>query len=98
MKVFYSTEVIKFIEDLGSKDNARLTRTRKFFEENGFLIGNKYIKKISKAGVWELRSGKVRLFLCIGQSRAFAVHAIYKKSQKLPRNDIKLAEKRCNDL
>ena len=98
MKVFYSSEVLKFVETISEQDNSRLTRTRKFFEEYGFEIGQKYIKKITRSGVWELRAGRVRLFLCIAGSKAFGVHAIYKKSQRLPKKDIKLAERRCKEL
>lgn len=98
MKVFYSGEVVKFVETLNKQDNAKLTRTRKFFEEYGFEIGQKYIKKITKSGVWELRAGKVRLFLCIVNNKAFGFHAIYKRSQKLPKRDIRLAERRCKKL
>lgn len=94
MKVFYSTDVVKFIEGLSTQENARLTRIRKFFEEYGFQIGQKYIKKISRAGIWELRAGDVRLFLYVRGNLAFGVHIIRKKSQKLLKKDIEIAEKR----
>lgn len=94
MKVFYSTEVVKFIRGLNTQESARLARTRKFFEEYGFQIGPKYIKKISRTGIWELRAGDIRLFLCIKGNLAFGVHIIRKKSQKLSKNDIEIAEKR----
>ncbi len=98
MKVYYSDEVVKFIDKLSDQDNARLTRTRKFFEEYGFQIGPKYIKKITSSGIWELRAGKLRIFLCIKGDKAYGVHIIYKKSQKLVKQDIKLAEKRGKEL
>lgn len=94
MKVFYSAEVEKFIRELNSQEGARLDRTRKFFEEYGFQIGPKYVKKISRAGIWELRAGDIRLFLCVKGNSAFGVHIIRKKSQKLSKNDIEIAEKR----
>ena len=94
MEVFYSAEVVKFIESLNTQENARLTRTRKFFEGYGFQIGPKYIKKISRIGIWELRAGNIRLFLYIKGNSAFGVHIIHKKSQKLSKNDIEIAEKR----
>ena len=98
MKVFYTTEVVKIIEKLNYADQARLTRTRKFFEEYGLKIGPKYVKKITRSGLWELRAGNIRLFLCIKESLAFGVHLIKKKSQKLPLNELRLAEKRCQQL
>lgn len=93
MKVVYTEEVGGFIEKLNGNDSGRLARTKEFFETYGFQIGPKYIKKI-KQNLWELRVGKIRLFLCIKGNRAFGVHILYKKSQKLPKKDIKLAVKR----
>ncbi len=93
MKVYFLPEVVEFIEKLPYRDHARLQRTRKFFEDYGFQIGPKYIKKIS-AKIWELRAGKIRLFLYIQTDIALGVHIIRKKSQKLPKKDIDLAVKR----
>ncbi len=98
MKVFYTTEAAKFVEELSLQDHTRLERTRKLFEVYCFKIGSKYIKKITKSNVWELRAGKIRLFLCIKGENAIAVHAIYKKSQKLHLVDVRLAEKRCKSI
>lgn len=94
MEVYYSPEVVRFVNNLDYQDSSRLDRTRKFFEECGFEIGPKYIKKVSPLGIWELRAGNIRLFLYIKGNKAYGVHIIYKKSQKLPRKDIVLAEKR----
>ncbi len=93
MKVVYLEEVGGFIEKLNNNDSGRLTRTKEFFEIYGFQIGPKYIKKI-KQNLWELRTGRIRLFLYIKGSMAFGVHILYKKSQKLSKKDIKLAVKR----
>mgnify|MGYP001570674075 CR=1 FL=1 len=98
MEVFYSREVQVFIESLDIYAQARLDRVRKLFEEYGFQIGSKYIKKITKSGVWELRAGNVRLFLCFRGSRAYGIHIILKKSQKLSKQDIDIAEKRNKQL
>ena len=95
MKVYFSEEVVDFVESLTLTDHTRLQRIRKLFEDYGFQIGSKYIKKIRKANLWELRAGKIRLFLCIKGKEANGVHIIIKKSQKLALRDIKLAEKRC---
>ena len=97
MKVYYFEEVVKFIEALSNQDKARLERTRVLFEEYGFVIGPKYIKKI-RFDLWELRSGKVRLFLFIKNDKAYGVNIFYKKSQKIPKKEIKLAIKRTINL
>jgi len=97
MKVYYIEEVIEFLDKANEPDKARVDRTREYFEVYGFGIGPKYIKKI-KANLWELRAGKIRLFLFITGEKAVGVHAIYKKTQKLPTKDIKLAEKRSLEI
>ncbi|MFA5771065.1 MAG: type II toxin-antitoxin system RelE/ParE family toxin [Patescibacteria group bacterium] len=97
MKTFYLKEIQTQINSLNIKDGARLRRTRQLFEDYGFQIGPKYIKKIVK-NIWELRAGKVRLFLYIEGNDAYGVHLIIKKSQKLPKNDINLAIKRSKKI
>jgi len=97
MKVFYNEEVAGFVHKLNEDDWAVLKRTRKLFEYYGFQIGPKYIKKIGK-NLWELRAGKIRLFLSIKDGTAYGVHIIYKKSQKLPQKDLKLAIKRSQQV
>ncbi len=97
MKVYYLPEVVQFLERASEKDRARVTRVREYFQNYGFIIGPKYIKKI-KSDLWELRAGKVRIFICFKQGKAIGVHAIYKKSQKLPLKDLSLVIKRCKEL
>ena len=97
MKVFYNEEVAGFVHKLNEDDWAVLKRTRKLFEYYGFQIGPKYIKKIGK-NLWGLRAGKIRLFLSIKDGTAYGVHIIYKKSQKLPQKDLKLAIKRSKQI
>ena len=98
MKVFYTPEVVEFTERLSRQDYARFDRTRKIFERYGFQVGQKFIKKVTISGIWELRAGNIRLFLGIKRDRAIGVHIIRKKTQKLPIKDIKLAEKRFRKL
>jgi phage-related protein len=98
MRVFYIPEVVEFTERLSYQDYARLDRARKLFERYGFQVGQKYIKKVTASGIWELRAGNIRLFLGIKGDRTIGVHIIRKKTQKLPIRDIKLAEKRFKEL
>lgn len=98
MKVFYLPEVSELLEKLNIADKSRLDRTREFFEKYGFSVGPKYVKKITKDGLWELRAGRIRLFLCVRGDSAIGVNLIYKKSQKLSLRDLRLAERRCREL
>lgn len=97
MKIIFSREVKIFIESLSFQDKSRIDRIRGLFETYGFTIGPKYIKKIT-GPIWELRAGKIRLFLCIKNNYIYGVHIIYKKSQKLPIDDIRLAIKRSKSI
>lgn len=97
MKTFYLKEIQSQINSLNIEDGARLRRTRQFFETYGFQVGPKYIKKIVN-NIWELRAGRIRLFLFIKGNDAFGVHLIIKKSQKLPKKDISLAIKRSKQI
>jgi len=97
MQVFYIKEVTQFVQRLSKQDWARLRRTRKLFEDYGFQIGPKYIKKITTT-IWELRAGNVRLFICMKEGIAFGIHIIFKKRQKLHSKDIQLAIKRCKAI
>jgi len=98
MKIYYLPGVVEKIKSLNESDQARVDRTKEFFEGYGFKTGPKYIKKVTTSGIWELRAGRIRLFLYIKGDRAVGVHLIYKKSNKLPNKDVRLAEKRSRGL
>lgn len=89
-------KVKKFIEDLDDTRKARIDRLYDLFEEYGPSLSGKYLKKIDRA-VWELRPGDVRLFLTIKKNKAFVIHGIRKKSQKIPKKDLNLAIKRIKE-
>lgn len=97
MKVIYFKEVFDFLDSINERDRSRAEKIKELFENYGFQIGPKYIKKI-RMNIWELRAGKIRLFLCMVGGLAYAVHAIYKKTQKIPKSDIKLAIKRSKSI
>jgi len=98
MKVDFIEETEDFVNKLNLSDRTRVYRIRDIFQEVGFSVGPKYIKKISGKGIWELRAGRIRLFVFIKGEYGICVHAIYKKTQKLLSQDIKLAEKRSKEL
>lgn len=86
----------KFLEDLTEVDRARVNRTVQFFEEKGFLLDTRYLKKLSRR-IWELRPGRIRLLFGIVGSDAIVVNAFMKKSQKTPLSELRLAERRLNE-
>lgn len=97
MKILILKDAVKFLESLNSDDRSKFDRIRELFDKYGFQIGPKYIKKI-RDELWELRAGKVRVLLFLKGNFAYGVNAIYKKSQKLPKHEIKLAVKRSQRI
>ena len=97
MIIVYTQETEHFARNLTPQDRARLYRVKEYFERNGFSIGSKYIKKVTD-DLWELRAGRIRLLLFIKKDMFICVYAFYKKTQKLPKQYIKLAEKRIKQL
>ena len=83
----------EFIGVLDKRRRARVDRIYYLFEEYGFFLPNRYLKKLT-AKVWELRPGDVRLFLTIKGDKGYVVHGIYKKTQKTIKKDLDLAIKR----
>ena len=86
----------EFINSLDKLRRARVDRIYYLFEEYGRFLPNKYLKKLS-GGVWELRPGDIRLFLCIKGDTGIIVHGILKKAQKTPKRDLDLAIKRIRE-
>lgn len=83
----------EFIERLDRLRRARVDRIYFLFEQFGPSLPGKYLKKVDK-DVWEFRPGDVRLLLTLRGRTAIVVHGIMKKSQKLPKREIELANMR----
>ena len=93
MNLVYDPRVVKFLDKLGNRDKSKIREYILLFEEHGFRLDTRYLKKIIK-DVWEVRPGRVRLFLYVRNDRIIVVHANYKKSQKIVLKDLKLIEDR----
>lgn len=89
--------VRQFIDKLDRSDRARVDRLYDLFEIYGTYLPSKYLKKVAKS-IWELRPGKIRLFLTMKDNEALVVHGIYKKTQKTPKRDLELAVKRVKEV
>jgi len=106
---FYKTElgrepVSDFILSLTSEnDQAQILRVLDLLSEHGIHLGRPYVKDIS--GIRKLKelrirgeSGVYRIFYFAFIGRKFVMlHAIKKKSQKTPKKDLRLAEKRMSN-
>ena len=95
-QIFTHAKAKGFIETLDNKRKARIDRFYDLFEEYGPFLPRKYFKKLVK-NIWELRPGDIRLFLTIKENKAFVVHAIKKKTQKIRQKDLNLAIRRIKE-
>ena len=89
--------VADFLGDLSEESRAKCLRHIELFEEFGFALSPPDLKKIGKS-IWELRPGNIRIMLGKTKNCIWAVHAIKKTSQKTPKKDLLLANKRLKEL
>jgi phage-related protein len=105
--VFYTTEqgdspVKEFLRNLDLKTQARLDWSIILLKEQNTRAREPLVKHIS-GKLWELRRGsngniyRIMYFFFTGKRIVF-VHGFHKKTQKTPRREIEIAEKRMNDF
>jgi len=91
-----------FIASLPQKDQARVYWTLDLLREFGLGLRMPYARPVH-GKLWELRiqSGRniYRVFYFAHTGRRFVLlHAFRKKTQKTPRNELDIAERRLNDV
>lgn len=96
MKVVVDERVKKFLEKLDKQNYSRAFGFLRIFEQQAFNLPENYLKKIGQ-NIWELRPGRMRIFLFIKAEWAVAVHAIFKKSQKILKKDFETINQRIRD-
>ena len=90
--------VKNFIDKQSSAVKAKYLGMIDFLEEYGPFLSPKFTKKIDK-GLYELRiTGKeqIRVFFTVQQRKIILLHAFKKKTQKIPRKEIKVALSRLD--
>lgn len=93
MKTFVDSRVENFLERLNPVEKARLQRYRTLLEKHGFSLPEPYLKKLDK-DIWELRPGNVRILFAGEKDKVIFAHAFYKKTQKTPTKELKVAKNR----
>ena len=96
MKVEIDKRVVGFLKKLKEKDSVKAFSYIELFETYGFSLGSRYLKKVG-GPIWELRPGKIRLYLFIKAKNQIVVYAIIKKSQKIKAKDLKIIEARIKE-
>lgn len=95
IKVNTDKRVDKVLDDFPETERPKISQTIEFFQEKGFLLDQKYLKKLTKK-IWELRPGRIRLLFGMVDNEAIIVNVFLKKTNKTPLKEIKLAEKRLS--
>lgn len=105
--VFYTTEqgerpVEAFLSSLDLKTQARFTWSIHLLQEQNVRATEPLVKHI-EGKLWELRRSsngniyRVMYFFFTGKRIVF-VHGFQKKTQKTPKREIEIADKRMNDF
>ncbi len=104
---FYETlsgfcPVIKFIEKLTDEKLKTKLRVRiGLLEDKGIYLSEPNAEKLTNTDMWELKvkhkRNEYRILYFFSGVKVILVHAFMKKTQKVPRREIKLAEKRKRD-
>ena len=93
MKLIFDPMAEKFIKSLSDKDVAKVLEYIDLFEDYGFGLDQRYLKKV-KGSIWELRPKRIRLFIFKGTKKHIIIHVNYKKTQKIARKDLKIIDAR----
>lgn len=96
MRVIVDERVKKFLEKLDKQSYSKAYGYIRLFEKYAYDLPTNYLKKV-KQDIWELRPGKLRLFLYVKSDLAVTVHATIKKSQKIRQQDIEIITQRVKD-
>src|SRR5687767_14904369 len=89
MKVLIDDRVYKFLNKTSKKDAAKALQYIELFEEYGFSLDERYLKKVN-GPIWELMPAQIRLYIYVKSKEQIIIHAIIKKSQKIRQEDLKL--------
>lgn len=91
----------EFIDKLNEKPKARVFNTLELLAEFGTNLGLPHAKKVTGTPLWELRilgERSLRFFYVAKVGRAFLLlHGFTKRTQKIPRKEIKIALNRLRD-
>jgi len=99
--VYYQTAsgnepVKEFINKLTNKKQAKVVWMLQLLKQHGKSLPKQYLKYLAKTRyLWELKVGIYRIFLSfLEKKNILLIHTIVKKTQKIPKKDIKLSIKR----
>lgn len=99
---YYDDDLYREILNLPDRLLAKYLKLTELMEKFGSNLGEPHTKAM-KGGLFELRikgkEGIARVFYCtkVGK-KIYMLHCIIKKSQKTPKRELELAEKRMQEI
>jgi len=97
MIIDFYPDTYEKIKSLSLKESARIIKVIVLFEEFGFGLTAKHLKKIT-TGLWELRSGRWRILFGIINNKTYIVNLFLKKTQEIPLKEINKAIRRLKAI
>ena len=90
-----------FVKSLNERVQIKVSNTLDHLEEFGTKLGYPHFKKLTGSTLWELRiigADSIRIFYVTVTGKVFLLlHGFKKKSQKAPRQEIIIAQKRLHE-
>lgn len=96
MKIDLDPRIDKTVRSLSEADSSRVVSLIDLFKKYGFTLSTVYLKKLA-GNIWELRAGRFRLLFGFVGGKAIIVNMFSKKTQKTPRHEIELAQRRLGE-
>lgn len=98
MEVRYHDEVGDFVKSAQWQTQSKILRSIGLLEQYGYAIGMPHVKKVNRL-LYELRirgSQEARILFAVHGQRAILLHGFFKKTQKTPVQEIRIAEQRLS--
>jgi phage-related protein len=100
IKIFFNIDVENFVRSLERSTVAKVLRVVDLLEEFGYQLGLPHSKKID-VDLFELRirgQQEVRIFYTFKKEGITMLHGFIKKSQIIPKREIKQAKRKLKEL
>lgn len=96
MKIFIDRRANRALTKLSKEEKSHIKGVLNLFRDYEFSLTETHLKKIGK-NLRELRSGNMRILFSVVEDAAIVVNIFRKKTNKTPKKEIKLAQKRINE-
>ena len=93
MKIFKDERIDRYLTTLKKDQLAKIIQVTELFRDYGYSLSNKHLKKLNRQ-IWELKIEKHRILFGEIKNGIVIVNIFYKKTQKTPKKELRLAIQR----